>query len=193
MANLGLKAVHRRERWYRMRYTTALPGLIIRDAVEQDVPLILSFIRELAVYEKMLDDVVATEDGLKEHLFGERRVAEVLVAEWEGAPVAFALFFHNFSTFLGRPGIYLEDLYVKPEMRGKGIGKAMLSHIANTAKKRGCGRFEWSVLDWNEPAITFYRSIGAVAMDEWEHFRLSGEALETVAEMCAPENVYPKQ
>ena len=164
-----------------MRYPTALPGLIIRDAGEQDVPLILSFIRELAVYEKMLDDVVATEDGLKEHLFGERRVAEVLIAEWEGAPVAFALFFHNFSTFLGRPGIYLEDLYVRPEMRGKGIGKAMLSRIANIAKKRGCGRFEWSVLDWNEPAIAFYRSIGAVSMDEWMLFRVTGEALDSLA------------
>ena len=163
-----------------MHYTTALPGLIIRDAVEQDVPLILSFIRELAVYEKMLDDVVATEDGLKEHLFGERRVAEVLIAEWEGAPVAFALFFHNFSTFLGRPGIYLEDLYVKPEMRGKGIGKAMLSHIANTAKKRGCGRFEWSVLDWNAPAIAFYERLGATVMPDWRIARVTGDALASL-------------
>ncbi len=166
-----------------MRYPTDLPSLIIRDAEEHDVPLVLSFIRELAVYEKMLDDVVATEDGLKAHLFGERRAAEVLIGEWEGAPVAFALFFLNFSTFLGRPGIYLEDLYVKPEMRGKGIGKALLVHLARTAKERGCGRFEWSVLDWNESAITFYRSIGATPMDEWKLFRLVGEALDRLAGM----------
>ena len=166
-----------------MHYPTDLPSLIIRDAEEKDVPLVLSFIRELAVYEKMLDDVVATEDRLKEHLFGERRAAEVLIGEWEGAPVAFALFFHNFSTFLGRPGIYLEDLYVKPGMRGKGIGKALLVHLARTAKERGCGRFEWSVLDWNEPAITFYRSIGATPMDEWKLFRLTGEALDRLAGM----------
>jgi len=181
MAKLVHKTVLRRERWYRMHCQTTLPNLIIRDAEEQDVPLILSFIRELAVYEKMLDDVVATEEELQEHLFGERRVAEVIIGEWEGAPVAFALFFHNFSTFLGRPGIYLEDLYVKKEMRGKGIGKAMLSFIARIAKERRCGRFEWSVLDWNEPAIAFYRSIGAVPMDEWTLFRATGEALDTLA------------
>jgi GNAT superfamily N-acetyltransferase len=164
-----------------MTTQTCLEKFTIREAVEQDVPLLLTFIRELAVYEKMLDEVVATEESLKESIFGGRRVAEALIGEEEGRPVAFAVYFHNFSTFLGRPGLYLEDLYVKPEMRGKGIGKAMLAFLARLAKERGCGRFEWSVLDWNEPAIGFYRSLGAVLMDEWSIFRITGEALEKLA------------
>jgi GNAT superfamily N-acetyltransferase len=156
-------------------------GAQIRPATEDDVPLILSLIRELAEYERLSHEVVATEGLLREALFGERRGAEVLIACYKGAPAGFALFFHSFSTFLGRPGIYLEDLYVKPEFRGKGIGRALLTHLARLAKERGCGRLEWSVLDWNKPAIKLYRSIGAVPMDEWTVYRVTGEALEGLA------------
>jgi GNAT superfamily N-acetyltransferase len=153
----------------------------IREANEGDVPLILSLIRELAEYEKLSDEVVATEDGLRDSLFGERRYAEVLIAEHDGAPAGFALFFHNFSTFLGKPGIYLEDLYVKPAFRGSGIGKKLLVHLASLAKRRGCGRLEWWVLDWNEPSIGFYKKLGAVPMDDWTVYRVSGLALEDLA------------
>lgn len=153
----------------------------IRPATEDDVPIILSLIRELAEYERLSHEVVATEGLLRESLFGERRGAEVLIACCKGAPAGFALFFHSFSTFLGRPGIYLEDLYVKPKFRGRGIGRALLTHLARLAKERGCGRLEWSVLDWNEPAIKLYKSIGAVPMDEWTVYRVTGEALETLA------------
>jgi GNAT superfamily N-acetyltransferase len=149
----------------------------IREAAEEDVPLILSLIRELAEYERLSDEVVATEDGLRESLFGERRYAEVLIAEHDGAPAGFALFFHNFSTFLGKPGIYLEDLYVRPEFRGSGIGRQLLVKLAHLALERGCGRLEWSVLDWNEPSIGFYMQLGAVAMDDWTIYRVSGHAL----------------
>jgi GNAT superfamily N-acetyltransferase len=153
----------------------------IRPATEDDVPIILSLIRELAEYERLSHEVVATEGLLRESLFGERRGAEVLIACCKGAPAGFALFFHSFSTFLGRPGIYLEDLYVKPEFRGRGIGRALLTHLARLAEERGCGRLEWAVLDWNEPAIKLYKSIGAVPMDEWTVYRVTGEALETLA------------
>jgi GNAT superfamily N-acetyltransferase len=153
----------------------------IRPATEDDVPNILSLIRELAEYERLSHEVVATEGLLRESLFGERRGAEVLIACCKGAPAGFALFFHSFSTFLGRPGIYLEDLYVKPEFRGRGIGRALLTHLARLAKERGCGRLEWAVLDWNEPAIKLYKSIGAVPMDQWTVYRVTGEALETLA------------
>ena len=153
----------------------------IRPATEDDVPIILSLIRELAEYERLSHEVVATEGLLRESLFGERRGAEVLLACCKGAPAGFALFFHSFSTFLGRPGIYLEDLYVKPEFRGRRIGRALLTHLARLAKERGCGRLEWAVLDWNEPAIKLYKSIGAVPMDEWTVYRVTGEALETLA------------
>jgi GNAT superfamily N-acetyltransferase len=156
-------------------------GTRIREATEEDVPLILSLIRELAEYEKLSDEVVATEDGLRDSLFGERRYAEVLIAEHDGAPAGFALFFHNFSTFLGKPGIYLEDLYVKPAFRGSGIGKKLLVHLASLAKRRGCGRLEWWVLDWNEPSIGFYKKLGAVPMDDWTVYRVSGLALEDLA------------
>jgi GNAT superfamily N-acetyltransferase len=149
----------------------------IREAAEEDVPLILSLIRELAEYERLSDEVVATEDGLRGSLFGERRYAEVLIAEHDGAPAGFALFFHNFSTFLGKPGIYLEDLYVRPEFRGSGIGRQLLVKLAHLASERGCGRLEWSVLDWNEPSIGFYMQLGAVAMDDWTIYRVSGHAL----------------
>lgn len=164
-----------------MRIETKLKEFTIRVASEADVSLILSFVKELAEYEKLLDEVVATEDMLRESLFGSRPVAEVLIGEWNGSPVAFAVFFHNFSTFLGRSGLYLEDLYVKPEMRGKGIGKILLSYLAHLASERKCGRLEWWVLDWNEPAIKFYRSLGAVPMNEWTVQRVTGEALEQLA------------
>lgn len=158
-----------------------MPELEIRPAEREDVPLILRFIKELAEYEKLSHEVSATEDVLAESLFGERRVAEALLAYSGGEPAGFALFFHNFSTFLGRPGIYLEDLFVRPEFRGLGIGKALLTHLARLAEERGCGRLEWWVLDWNEPSIGFYRSLGAVAMDEWTVYRLSGDELQRLA------------
>lgn len=158
-----------------------MPTLEIRIATEDDVPLILSFIKELAEYENLSHEVYATEDLLREYLFGERRGAEVVIGHHGEDPAGFALFFHNFSTFLGRPGIYLEDLYVTPELRGKGVGRALLTYLAKLAKERNCGRLEWSVLDWNEPAIKLYESIGAVPMDEWTVYRLTGEALDGLA------------
>ena len=161
--------------------TTPEPPVEMRVATEDDVPLILSFIRELAEYEKLSHEVVATEDVLRGSLFGERTGAEVVICYLSGTPAGFALFFHNFSTFLGRPGLYLEDLYVKPEMRGRGLGRALLVHLAKLARERGCGRMEWSVLDWNEPAIKLYKGIGAVPMDEWTVYRFTGEALENLA------------
>jgi GNAT superfamily N-acetyltransferase len=153
----------------------------IRPASEEDVPLILSFIKELAEYERLSHEVSATEDLLRVHLFGERREAEVVIGQHADEPAGFALFFHNFSTFLGRPGIYLEDLYVKPAFRGNGIGRAMLVYLAGLAKERDCGRLEWSVLDWNEPAIGLYRGVGAVPMDDWTVYRVAGEALQKLA------------
>lgn len=155
--------------------------VFVRQASEGDVPLVLSFIRELAAYERLSHEVVATEENLRANLFGEQRYAEVLIAEHDGAPAGFALFFHNFSTFLGKPGIYLEDLYVKPEFRGAGIGKMLLARLARLAKERDCGRLEWWVLDWNEPSIGFYERLGAVPMDDWTVYRVSGTALEDLA------------
>jgi len=153
----------------------------IRRATERDVPVILSFIRQLAEYERLSHEAVMTEDILRESLFGSRPAAEVLLGYSGDRPVAFAVFFHNFSTFLGRSGLYLEDLFVIPEMRGKGFGRALLVELAKIARERKCGRFEWAVLDWNEPAIQFYKSIGAVPMDEWTIFRVTGEALNRLA------------
>lgn len=153
----------------------------IRPAKVDDVPLILSFIKQLAAYEKLAHEVVASEDVLRETLFGEKPHAEVVIGYLDHEPVSFALFFHNFSTFLGRPGIYLEDLFVKPEARGKGIGQKMLAYLAHLAKQRKCGRLEWWVLDWNEDAIGFYKRIGAVAMDEWTVYRVTNQALDTLA------------
>ena len=155
--------------------------LKIRTAAIEDVPLIFEFIKALAEYEKLTHEVTANEGLLKETLFEKQKVAEVVIGYYEGIPVGFALFFHNFSTFVGRPGIYLEDLFVKSEYRGKGFGKALLKHVAKIAKERNCGRFEWSVLDWNEPSIKFYKSLGAKAMEEWTIFRLSGESLTELA------------
>ncbi|HZH71067.1 MAG TPA: GNAT family N-acetyltransferase [Mariniphaga sp.] len=148
-------------------------NLVIRYAEEKDLDIILNLIKELAVYEKLSDEVTATKDILKENLFGERKYAEVLIAEYNGDAAGQALFFHNFSTFKGKPGIYLEDLYVKPEYRGKGIGKALLNKIIETAKERNCARVEWAVLNWNQPAIEFYKKIGAVEMSDWLIYRLT--------------------
>ncbi|MBX9587118.1 MAG: GNAT family N-acetyltransferase [Gammaproteobacteria bacterium] len=153
----------------------------IKPASIEDTPLILSFIKELAEYEKLLHEVVATEEILKETLFGENAHAEVLIGYLNHQPVSFALFFHNFSTFLGRPGIYLEDLFVKPVARSKGIGQKMLAYLAHLAKTRKCGRLEWWVLDWNESAIKFYKRIGAKAMDEWTVYRVTDQALDDLA------------
>ena len=155
--------------------------LRIRNATIEDVPLILTFIRDLAIYEKLEHKVVATEEKLRETLFGTPRFAEVIIGEVDEQAVGFALFFHNYSTFLARPGIYLEDLFVKPEARGHGHGRALLAHLAQIATQRGCGRLEWAVLDWNAPAIGFYESLGANALDDWRTFRLTGEALEKLA------------
>ncbi|HLJ73939.1 MAG TPA: GNAT family N-acetyltransferase [Thermoanaerobaculia bacterium] len=153
----------------------------IREATEADVPLILQFIKDLAEYERLAHKVVASEEGLRRTLFGNPRFAEVVLAREDGEDVGFALFFHNYSTFLGSPGIYLEDLFVKPSMRGRGIGKALLGHLAHLATERGCGRVEWAVLDWNAPSIEFYKSIGAAPLDDWIIFRLTGEALTRLA------------
>lgn len=151
-----------------------------RKAEEKDTALLLKFIRALADYEHMLDQVVADEELLHEWLF-ERKVAEAFFAVEEDVEVGFALYFHNFSTFLGRGGIYLEDLFVLPEHRGKGYGKAILTHLAQVARERGCGRLEWACLDWNQPSIDFYRSLGAVPMDEWTIYRVSGDSLARLA------------
>jgi GNAT superfamily N-acetyltransferase len=155
---------------------------MIRPATRADVPVIAGLIRALAEYENLTHEVVLDEKRLGEHLFGAQRCAEVLLAEEEGTVVGFALFFHNYSTFLCRPGIYLEDLFVRPELRGQGHGKALLAALAKLAIERGCGRLEWSVLNWNEPALRFYRALGARPMDEWTVYRLTGADLEKLAE-----------
>jgi GNAT superfamily N-acetyltransferase len=153
----------------------------LRPATPADVPLILGFIRELAAYEKLDDQVLATESLLAEQLFGPRPAAEVVIAEVDGLAVGFALFFHNFSTFLGRPGLFLEDLYVQPQARGFGVGKALLRHLAGLAIARNCGRMDWNVLDWNEPAIGFYKKLGADVLPDWRTCRVTGEALKALA------------
>jgi GNAT superfamily N-acetyltransferase len=158
----------------------AVEKLRIEQATERDVPLILEFIRQLAEYERLADQVVATEDGLRKTLFGPRPSAEVVIGYAGQEPAGFALFFHNYSTFLGKPGLYLEDLFVLSKFRGRGYGRALLTHLAAIAVERGCGRFEWSVLDWNEPAIVFYKKLGAMSMDQWTIFRLAGDALSRI-------------
>ncbi|MGD0436202.1 MAG: GNAT family N-acetyltransferase [Bryobacteraceae bacterium] len=155
--------------------------LRIRAATLDDVPLILSFIRKLAEYEKLSDQVPATEAGLRDSMFGVHPAAEAVLADWSGEPAGFALFFHNFSTFLGKPGIYLEDLFVEPAHRRKGIGKALFAHLAQLAEERGCGRLEWAVLDWNQPAIDFYLSLGAIPKAEWTTYRIGDDALKRLA------------
>ena len=154
----------------------------IRPAFIEDVPVILELIRELATYERAPNEVTATEEQLVDVLFGERPAAEVLLAFEGKSPVGFAVFFYNFSTWLGRPGLYLEDLFVKPEKRGKGYGRALLVDLAKIARDRGCGRMEWAVLDWNEPAIKFYRALGAKPMEEWTVFRLTRDGIARLAQ-----------
>ena len=164
-----------------MLIPTCIEGFSIRHAEEKDAALILWFIKELAVYEKLEHEVVATEDMIRQYLFGSKPMAEVLIGEDRGNPVGFALFFHNFSTFIGKPGIYLEDLYVIPEERGKGFGKSLLAYLAKLARNRECGRLEWAVLDWNEPSIRFYKSLGARLMEEWIVNRMEGDELDNLA------------
>ena len=156
-------------------------GFEIRNATEADVPVILQLIRDLADYERAPDAVVATEEGLREVFFGEKPSAEVLLGLEDAQAVGFAVFFHNFSTWLGRPGLYLEDLFVRPEKRGKGYGRALLERLAQIAQERKCGRMEWAVLDWDEPAIQFYRKLGATPMNEWTVFRLTQEGIARLA------------
>lgn len=167
-----------------MTISTYLKGFFIRDTTVEDSELILNFIKELAEYEQLSHEVVATVETLRETLFGEKAYAEVVIGEFEGVPVGYALFFYNFSTFTGRPGIYLEDIYVNKEMRGKGFGKCLLAYIAKLAVERNCTRVDWSVLDWNEPSIQFYRSIGAIPMEAWTVQRLHGDALLSFAGEC---------
>lgn len=159
-------------------------GFRIRRAEAEDVSIILRFIRAIAEYERLLHEVTATEEDLRQSLFGERPAAEVLLGELDGQAVGFAIFFQNYSTFLGRPGMYLEDLFVYPEHRGRGFGKALLLAVARLAWERRCGRFDWMVLDWNEPSIQFYRSLGAVPMSEWTTMRVTGEALERLGRLA---------
>ena len=159
------------------------PHYIIRQATVDDCKLIYEFILELATFEKLAHEVVTDVETLKNNLFGENQYAKVVIGEYNDIPVSFALYFHNFSTFLGKPGLYLEDLYVKPEMRGKGMGKIMLAYLAKTAIDSGCGRFEWWVLDWNKSAINFYKSIGAEPMDDWTVNRVSGKNLIELAQL----------
>jgi GNAT superfamily N-acetyltransferase len=163
------------------RAMPAAASFTVRPATPADVPQVLAFIRALADYERLLDQVVATEEGLRAALFGPRPYAEVAIAEDAERPLGFALFFHTFSTFLGQPGIYLEDLFVVPEARGRGVGRALLRHLAGLAVARGCGRVEWAVLNWNAPAIRFYESLGARPNGEWTVYRLTGAPLVTLA------------
>ena len=158
-----------------------MTNLVIRETTEADIPVILDLIRQLAEYEREPEAVVATEAGLREVLFGAQRSAETLLALENGKTVGFAVYFYSFSTWLGRPGLYLEDLFVLPSARGKGYGRALLERLAQIAHERGCGRMEWAVLDWNEPAIQFYKKLGAVPMNEWTVFRLTQEGIAKLA------------
>jgi GNAT superfamily N-acetyltransferase len=160
---------------------TKIEDFTLRFAVGDDIPLILEFIRGLAAYENMLDEVEATEEILRETIFG-RKTAEVLIGEYRGEPACFALFFHNISTFTGRPGIYLEDLFVKEGFRGRGFGRKLLARVAQLAVERGCGRVEWACLDWNEPSIGFYKSLGARPMGDWTVYRLQRETFSKLAQ-----------
>ncbi len=157
--------------------------IVISAATSKDVGIVLHFIRRLAQYEKLEHLVTATEESLREALFGERPGAEALIAYADGEPVGFAVFFHNFSTFLGKRGMWLEDIFVEPAARGRGVGKALLLALARIAHERGCGRFEWAALDWNTPAWEFYRALGAAPLEEWTMFRLTGPALERLARL----------
>lgn len=158
-------------------------NLVLRPAIPTDVPVIFELIQGLAEYEKLSHAVTGSAEALSEHLFGSRPYAEVIIAEYAGQAVGFALFFHNYSTFLTQPGIYLEDLFVLPQYRGQGVGKAILSYLASLAVERGCGRLEWSVLDWNEPAIAFYRRMGAAVLSDWRICRVTGDSLSHLADL----------
>jgi GNAT superfamily N-acetyltransferase len=164
-----------------MAASTDIPSFTIRPATKADVPVILSFVRKLADYERLSHEVVATEKLLRETLFGRRRTAEVAIGYYKREPVGFVLFFHNYSTFLGRAGIYIEDLFVDEAHRRRGFGRALLTYVTTLAVERDCGRLEWSVLDWNEPAINFYKKLGAAPMSEWTVFRVTGESLQKLA------------
>lgn len=155
-------------------------SIVIRKAKREDTSIILKLIEELAVYEKLSHTVVNTEKMIQKYLFDENKFAEALIADYDNKPVGFALFFHNYSTFVGKPGIYLEDLFVQPEMRGKGIGKKLFMELITIAKDRDCGRIEWSVLNWNTPAIDFYKSMGALSMDEWTVYRLTEDKFKSI-------------
>jgi len=161
-------------------------GFRIREATADDVPALLELIRGLAEYERLLEQLSATEESLRSHLFGARPAAEAVLAEENGVAVGFAVYFHNFSTFLGRPGLYLEDLFVRPAFRGRGYGKGLMVFVARLARARGCGRLEWSVLDWNRPAREFYRTLGARPLDDWIGQRMTGEAIARLAEHPLP-------
>lgn len=158
-----------------------IPGFEIRPATESDAPVILSFVKQLAKYEKLSHEVVATEASLRETLFGARRAAEVAIGYFSEKPVGFVLFFHNYSTFLGQSGLYIEDLFVDENYRRRGFGRALLLYVARVAQERQCGRLEWSVLDWNEPAIEFYKKLGAAAMSDWTVYRVTGDNLSRLA------------
>lgn len=164
-----------------MHIKTNIEGFLIRKAEKEDVSIVLDFIKKLAEYEKLSHEVVATEKNLDKYLFGKEKVAEVVIGYYQEKPVAFALYIYNFSTFLARPGIYLEDLFVLEEYRGKGFGKVLLTYLAKIATEKNCGRLEWAVLDWNEPSIEFYKSLGARFMNEWIINRMTGEALVGLA------------
>jgi len=165
-----------------MTTATGIVDFTIKPATKKDVPVILNFIKKLADYERLSHEVVATEELLQRTLFGQRRTAEVAIGYLNSDPVGFVLFFHNFSTFIGRPGIYIEDLFIDEQFRRRGFGGALLRHVAKLAAARECGRLEWSVLDWNEPAINFYKKLGAVSMNEWTVFRMTGENLQRLAD-----------
>lgn len=167
-----------------MTIPTSIDGFTIRRAVEADVPLILRFVKELAEYEKLSHEVTATAEDYRQYLFGKKPFAEVVIGEYHADPVGYAIYFYNFSTFTGKPGLYLEDLYVRPEQRGKGFGKALLAYLARLALDQKCGRYEWAVLDWNEPSISFYESIGATLMKEWIITRVTGDNLVKLASQC---------
>jgi GNAT superfamily N-acetyltransferase len=164
-----------------MSFSASLPDFEIRPATIDDVPLILSFIKKLAQYEGLAQEVVATEESLRETLFNSRKTAEVAIGDLQNKPIGLVLFFHNYSTFLGRPGLYIEDLFVDETYRRRGFGSALLSYVARLAIERNCGRLEWSVLDWNKPAIEFYTKFGAVPMSGWTVFRVTGQSLENLA------------
>ena len=164
-----------------MSFSASLPDFEIRPATIEDVSLILSFIKKLADYEKLAHDVVATEESLRETLFNSRKTAEVAIGYFQNKPIGLVLFFHNYSTFLGRPGLYIEDLFVDECYRGRGFGAALLRYVARLAIERNCGRLEWSVLDWNKPAVDFYTKLGAVPMSDWTVFRVTGQSLANLA------------